>query len=57
MSGVLNALRDLGIEIEGEDFLPFSVLGKGRVAGGAGRDRCVSLESVCVCIVVGRRPL
>jgi 3-phosphoshikimate 1-carboxyvinyltransferase len=35
MSGVLNALRDLGIEVTGDDSLPFSVVGHGSVQGGS----------------------
>jgi 3-phosphoshikimate 1-carboxyvinyltransferase len=35
MSGVLNALRDLGIEVDGADFLPFSIIGHGSVNGGS----------------------
>ncbi len=56
MSGVLNALRDLGIEIEGEDFLPFSVLGKGRVAGGEVEiDASASSQFVSALLLAGAR--
>ncbi len=56
MSGVLKALRDLGIEIEGADFLPFSVLGKGRVAGGqVNIDASASSQFVSALLLAGAR--
>lgn len=35
MAGVLNALRGLGVEVVGEDHLPFSIIGHGAVLGGS----------------------
>ncbi len=35
MAGVLTALRDLGIEVSGADYLPFSVMGHGSARGGS----------------------